>query len=364
MINDLLTDQRVHRTCMVLVELGYEVVLVGRIRKSSPVMDPRPYKAIRMRLVFDKGPLFYAEYNIRLFLFLLFRRADILFSNDLDTLPANWLVHKFRRIPIIYDSHEYFTETPELIHRKWVKSTWEWIEKSIVPRLKMMITVNGSIAGEYHRKYGIRTEVVRNLPSSGTSIGAITRKELGLPENRRIVLLQGSGINIHRGAEELIMAMQYLTDVVLLIIGAGDVVPGLKKMVVSFHLEDKVKFIPRLPASLLPRYTAAADLGVTLDKDVSLNYRYCLPNKLFEYIHAGIPVLASPLPEIAAVIKEYNVGRLIESHDPEHIAGCIKSMLDDNEAMNRWRANTGKASRDLCWEEEKEKLANAIRSYA
>ena len=114
--NDLATDNRVHRTCTVLLALGYEVLLVGRKLPGSMPLE-RPYRTRRMRLLFNKGPLFYAEYNARLFLLLLFSRSTLLFSNDLDTLLPNFLVARIRGQKLVYDTPEFYTEVAGLVRR-------------------------------------------------------------------------------------------------------------------------------------------------------------------------------------------------------------------------------------------------------
>jgi glycosyltransferase involved in cell wall biosynthesis len=355
-INDLVTDQRVDKTARVLIESGFEVLMVGRRKTDSLPMPERPYQTHRMRLLWEKGPVFYAEYNLRLFFVLLTHPSSLLVSNDLDTLLPNFLVHKIKRVPLVYDSHEYFTQTPEVIHRPFVSKFWKWLENWILPRLKYCITVNDSIAGLFRKDYGIPFKVVRNIPMLKQLSELPTRKALGLPSDKKLILLQGAGINIQRGAEEAVEAMKYLEGMELLIIGGGDVLPELKKMVARLKLESKVRFIPKQTPDMLKGYTANADLGLTLDKDTNINYRFSLPNKLFDYIHSGIPVLASPLPEISKIISHYNIGTFIDTHDPVHIAKKIEGIFANEALYHEWKANLKTAAAELSWDQEKKVL--------
>jgi glycosyltransferase involved in cell wall biosynthesis len=362
-VNDLVSDQRVSKSCNILLELDYEVVLVGRKKRSSPPLPKRSYRMTRMNLLFEKGPLFYAEFNIRLLFFLLFHKADLLVSNDLDTLLPNFLVKKIKKIPLVYDSHELFTETPEVIHRPFVRSVWLRIERTIVPRLNEMITVSDSIARIFHERYGIPVHVVRNIPPANRFTKNTSRKMLGLPEHPNILILQGSGINIQRGGEEMIESMQYLDNCLLLVIGGGDVIETLKEICQALDLTEKIRFLPRMAVEDLYQYTMNADLGLTLDKDTNPNYRYSLPNKLFDYIHAGIPVMASSLLEIKKIIDKYQIGMTIKSHNPRHIANCIKDALSDENRMEKWKENLKFAASDLNWEVEKQKLIAVLKTY-
>lgn len=363
-INDLVTDQRIDRTASVLADLGFEVLMVGRQKTDSPRMPHRDYETFRMRLLWEKGPLFYAEYTIRLFFLLLSRPANLLVSNDLDTLLPNYLVHKLKRIPIVYDSHEYFTETPELVNRPKVQRVWKWIEKTIVPRLKNCITVNASIAGLFEQEYHVPFRVVRNIPKRQKISDIPTRESLNLPSDQKIILMQGSGINIQRGAEEAVEAMQYLDDVLLLIVGGGDVLPVLKNMVTKLNLQQKVKFVPRQTPENLVAYTASAVIGLSIDKDTNINYRFSLPNKLFDYIYAGIPVLATPLVEVKKIIQAYQIGEFVDNHDPKHIAATINAMLQDETRLRMYSQNTLKAAAELNWENEKKTLIEIFAPYA
>lgn len=360
--NDLSTDQRVDKVCNTLTGMGFTVTLVGRLLPESQALT-RPYCSHRMRLLFRKGPFFYAEYNLRLFFYLLFHKCNLLVSNDLDTLLSNFIVHKIKRVPLVYDSHEYYTETPELINRPFVQGIWQWIEKMIFPKLNDIITVNDSIAGLYYEKYGKKLQVVRNIPRTFKEVKAMTRKELNLPEDQKIVLMQGAGINIDRGAEEAIEAIKMVKNAVLLIIGGGDVIEKLRILAAKPDLEGKVMFLPKMPYNELMQYTRLADVGLTLDKDTNINYRYSLPNKLFDYIHAGIPVLASRLPEISRIVESYNIGMITESHAPVEISRLLNQMLDDDQSRLIWKENLVKAARELNWENEENVLRSVYQKY-
>lgn len=364
-INDLSTDQRVHKVCTTLEKLGYDVTLVGRKQCKSLPLTGRTYKTKRMFLLFEKGPLFYAEFQFRLFLYLLFHKADVLVSNDLDTLWPNYKISKLKSTHLVYDTHELFCEVPELQNNPKKKSIWKNIERKIFPNLKHVFTVNDSIAKIYSEEYNVNVKVVRNIPlfSNQANIESSSKEQLGIPTNKKIIVLQGAGINIDRGGEEAVEAMQYVENAVLLIIGSGDVMEVLKTMVADLKLDSKVKFIGKVPFQKLVQYTRHGDLGLTLDKDTNINYKYSLPNKLFDYIHAGVPVLSSSLVEIKKIIDEYAIGDCIRSHDPKHIADKMNAILQDENKLQLWKKNTKIASEKLNWENEEKALTEVYSKF-
>lgn len=364
-INDLSTDQRVHKTCNTIHTLGYDVLLVGRKQRKSQPLLPRRYKVKRMSLLFEKGVLFYLEYQIRLFFYLLVNKADVLVSNDLDTLLPNYMISKLKRSILVYDTHELFCEVPELQHRRFKRGLWKFIERMIFPRLKHVFTVNDSIAAIYSNEYRVPVRVVRNVPllSGQTNFTKKSKRQLGIPEDKKIILLQGAGINVNRGAEEAVEAMQFVDNAVLLVIGGGDVIELLKQLTVQLQLSAKVLFIDKLPFQELRQYTQHADLGLTLDKNTNLNYRYSLPNKLFDYIHAGVPVLSSDLVEIKKIITTYDIGDCIDRHEPEHIAKKISTMLAEETILQFWKKNTKIAAENLNWEKEEQQLIAVYKQF-
>jgi len=349
--NDLATDQRVKKVCNSLKNLDYDILLVGRKLTESLKLH-RDYDCKRMNLFFNKGALFYAEYNIRLFFLLLFSRVDVYHSNDLDTLLANFLAAKIRRKPLVYDSHEYFTGVPEIQNKPFVKGVWLAIERWIFPKLEYIFTVNPSISQLYKTEYGKTLRIMRNMPNKISLNNSKTKEELGIPLDKVIIITQGAGINIDRGIEEAVEAMQYLKNVCFLIIGDGDVIPQLKQRVVELGLQKSVLFKGRMPYQEMMQYTQLAQLGLTLDKDTNINYRYSLPNKLFDYIHARIPVLATKVIEVQKIIEAYNVGLFIENHQPKHIADQIRLALNNEDLQNTWSENMERAVKELNWEHE------------
>ena len=288
---------------------------------------------------------------------MLFHKADLLIANDLDTLLANSWARKFKKnCGLIYDSHEVYCETPELINRPRVQRFWKRIEQKYLPKVDQMYTVNDSIAQLYRNEYNKEVKVVRNISDAIQPELTKSRADLGLPEDKKIVLIQGAGINIERGAEEMVKAVQLLDNAVLAIVGDGDVVPQLKKEVVDKNLQNKVLFFGKRPYKELLQFTMLSDVGISMDKDTNINYRFSLGNKIFDYIHSSLPVLVSDLPEIAKIVHDYNVGIVCQSHEPPVIAMHLKRMFEDDDLYQKFKNNTKIASKELTWESEKKVL--------
>jgi glycosyltransferase involved in cell wall biosynthesis len=351
-ISDLVTDQRVQKECNTLQKLGHDILLAGRKSNNNFGLDKLPYKTIRFANPFNRGPLMYLYFNIQLFFFLLFNKADILWSNDLDTLLPNYLMSRLKGAKLIYDSHEYFTMS---VYKPVSRKIWHALERSIFPKLKNVITVNDSIKDVYEKEYNVPITVLRNVPYK---ISIANDEKPIVPEGKKILIIQGMGINEHRGAEEAVEMMKYLPDeFILYFIGKGTVIGKLKQMVQVLKLEEKVVFIGVLPYLEVMGYTRQSFLGLIFEKiDFTDEHNFALPNRFFDYIKAGIPVLSSKGVELKAVIEKYDIGGFVDRVDPKHLAERVKEIAADESIYNKWKHNTLLAREELCWEKEEEKL--------
>ena len=344
-INDLTGDQRLHRVALSLHEAGYEVLILGRRLPGSLPLD-RPYGWHRMRLWTRRGKLFYLEFTLRLTWALLWRRADLLTANDLDTLLPCWLVSRLRGLPLLYDSHEYFTEVPELVSRPRTRAWWLWLERRLFPRLRQAITVNETLAQAYAGLYGVPVAVIRNMP--------LPQPPPPSGERPRVLLYQGA-LNLGRGIDLMIGAMAHLPDYTLWIAGRGDVEADLRAQAAG---QDNVRFLGFLPPAELARLTRQARLGFSLEADLGANYRFASPNKVYDYIQAHTPVLVADLPEMARLVRDYGVGDILPAAErqPAALAARVRDLL---ETPGRYAAAVEacrQAAQVLHWEAERPRL--------
>jgi glycosyltransferase involved in cell wall biosynthesis len=288
--------------------------------------------------------------NVRMFFYLLFHKTEIIWANDLDVLWSAVLIKKLRGAKIIYDSHEYFTEAEGLTGRERIKAFWTRIEERCIPHVDVFITVNESIAEIYREKYNREVLVQRNMPILVEDESE--REELF---EVKTVVLQGAYIDPDRGGMELVEAFQYLEGIQLLIVGAGRDLENIKRRIVELQLEEKVKVLPRMSYFELKQLTQRVHLGVSLDKPLHLNYTLSLPNKLFDYIHAGVPVLVSNLLEPARIVNEYGVGEVVSEVTPKAIAVGIQIVLN-SPSYNEYKTATKKAKSALHWQADFDKL--------
>ena len=285
-------------------------------------------------------------------------------------MPATWLVAKLRNKVIVYDTHEYFLGMPQLYGKPFALKVWTKAERTIFPTLKHIYTICPSFCEMYKRDYGKDLVSVRNVPYKNFTPSGIYQEQINaiyhkMPADKKILIFQGIGINLERGGEELVLAMQYLpaSDYHLLIIGGGEVFDKIIALTKEKQLADKITIWPRVPFEVLRLITAKADLGLSLDKPNNINHLYGLPNKIFDYLHSGVPVLVSRLIELERIVDTYKVGMYIDDHDPKHIAAKIEEAFADKDRMELWKKNTIKVRDELNWEAE-EKIVLQVFAQA
>lgn len=347
--NDLVTDQRVYKVCKTLYDDGFDIFLIGRKHKNSPKLK-RPYKCHRIKLLFNKGPLFYAEYNFRLFFFLLFCKKDILLSNDLDSLLPNYLLSKIQQKDLVFDSHELFSELPS-VQGRFSQKVWKKLEQWLLPKLKHFFTVSDSIATWFETEYNNKPLVLINLPHY---------KDIEFTNPKENYLLYQGALNDGRGLIPLIEAMKSLNNITLKIAGKGPFQSQIENKIKECQLGKKVELLGNIEPKKLVQITQNATIGISLEEDIGLSYRYSLPNKLFDYIQAKTPVLSTYLPEIKKVVSYYNIGEVIESHNPKNIAESINTML--NKGKSHYNNNLDTAAKDLTWENQADVLLTVFRN--
>ena len=360
--NDLNHDQRVLKTCTTLEAEGWKPVLIGReMPESKPLQVP--FEARRLRLPFNRGAGFYAALQLGLLRALSRTDVDAIWANDLDTLLPAFLMARIKGLPLVYDSHEYFTEAAGLTGRPFQRGVWLMVERAIFPRLKAVITVNEGIADAYFNRYprarGGRPLVVRNMPRMREKAAPSSvnwRERLGIPAEAPFLIVQGAYLDKDRGVVQAVGALQEHTAAYLVVVGAGEEWEWAQSQVESFN--GRLVVLPKMAFEELCSLTASADVGLSLDQGVHGNYLMSLPNKLFDYIHAGIPVVASPMPEVVRVVKGWNIGRVVRDSSPAGITEAVDAVLA--RPSSEWRAVCTEAAAALHWGTEERQIVKAL----
>jgi glycosyltransferase involved in cell wall biosynthesis len=335
-----------HRICSSIANNGFDVTLVGRQLENSLPLEKKAFTQKRLRCFFNKGFLFYLEYNTRLFFFLLTSKMDAICAIDLDTILPCLFVSGLKKITRIYDAHEYFTELKEVHTRPFVQKIWLGIERFAVPRFKWGYTVSGGLAEVFKDKYQSEYVVIRNLP-------VLHRNDVNA--HREKTLLYQGAVNEGRGFEYLIPAMKTI-PYKLIVCGDGNFMTELKQLISKHHVQDKVELKGMVLPRDLPGYTQKASLGIGLSEQEGLNQFMALPNKFFDYMHGGLPQLAMQFPEYEKVNSQFQIAVLIDSLKPEEISNAINSIMQNDELLKQMEYNCLEAREVYCWQSEEKKL--------
>lgn len=349
--NDLTFDRRMQRICRTLATNGYKVTLVGRQLPSSKPFSNEPYGQHRLSCWFNKGKLFYLEFNIRLWWYLLWQKADMVCAIDLDTIVPDFVVGKWKGWKRIYDAHEYFSEVPEVVHRPIVKKTWEWVAKTYIPKADLAYTVGPALATIFAERYGIPFHSIRNVPDEV--------KIAPTPTETGYLLYQGA-LNKGRGLEALLEAMQHI-DLKLKIAGEGDLSLELREMAKILGVDDKVAFLGFVKPADLPELTAGAWLGLNLLENMGLSYYYSLANKCFDYIQADVPAIHMDFPEYRSLVEKYPVAILIKELSPATIVNEVNGLQRNADKYSALIVACQNAKKHFTWQLEAQKLLTLYR---
>jgi len=355
--NDLTYDRRMDRICLTLASNGFQVTLVGRRLKNSLPLSPKTWKGVRLNCWFTKGFLFYSEYNLRLFFWLITKSCSVICACDLDTaLPArmaSWLRNK----KSVLDAHEYFTEVPEIASRPGLKRFWEWIAKKTIPKFQLQYTVGEELAKLMSERYHVPFQVIRNIAPHYPS----TINPTDILQREKIILYQGA-LNVGRGLEILLQAMKQLPDWKLWLAGEGDISKSLKDYSIQNNLEDRVQFLGWVKPEDLPKLMTKAKLGINLREKGSLNDYYSLPNKFFDCIHASLPSINMSYPEYRLIVEKYPCSVLLENLNAEEIVNAIQNLDQHPENLASMSKACQAAAIEFTWENEAIKLVEIYKN--
>ncbi len=352
--NDLNQDQRMHRICITLQDLGYDVTLVGRRKKNSEPLYNQVFGQHRLSMIFQSGVLFYVEYQIRLFYYLLFSSSPkLMYSVDLDTaLPvkiAAWL----RRSLSIHDAHELFTEVPELIASPIKRRIWSLVGEMTMKGYDHRFTVNESLAHILAETYGCEFIPVRNLPMTKE------RSTKKLIYARPYIWYQGV-LNEGRGLEEVIFAMSSLPDLDLRIAGEGDRSLALRLLADNSVAHERIHFQGWMNPNDMHDWASNAWIGINLLDDSAGNYYHSLANRTFDYIQAELPALHMDFPEYRVVVEKYGIGELLSELSDKLIVKTIIDLQQDSVRYDYMKRSCITAKGSLAWEKECEKIIEVL----
>lgn len=373
--NNFTNQSRDTREITTLIEMGCEVTII--IKEEGEEDYKGPLEPLMVRL--SSRPLANRISNKlinRAYSFYLWvkevrkQKADILSCHDYICLYIGWFSTLFqkKKPKLVYDSHEFEYESG--IRKPFRKACFKYLERFIIKKCGMVMMVNDTIADEVQKLHHLkdRPEVVKNIPNYWhldydfiKTRKEDFRKEHGITDEEMVVLYQG-GIIEGRGVEKAISAIAKINNTRLIIMGYGqpEYVQETKKLVSEKHVEDRVIFFPPVSQKELWKYTTIADIGLCTIENTWLSYYYSLPNKLFEYIQALVPVLGSDFPEIGRIVNGYKIG---VTCNPDNVDSVVEGIYRLGEFIKNTDITNSlmRAKEELHWENEKKHLIEAYR---
>lgn len=347
MTNDLVYDQRMQKICTSLAGTEFDVLLVGFNKKNSKPLAHKNFKQKRLGLLFQKGPLFFIESNIRLFFYLVTHKSDVLVANDLDTALPVLFSSVIRRTKRVFDAHELFCEMHDIISRPKIYRLWKKIERFCQPRFPLGYTENEGYAAAYQKMYGVNYFIVMNSPY-------LSQAPAPEQKDTHSLIYQGV-VEKGRGFEGLVPAMEQVAAHVT-VCGSGSYLPAVKSEIQQRRLTEKFDFKGFVLPDQLSQYTRQAYIGLNLNDNLGASFFLSLSNRFFDYMHAGIPQLTMNYPENKKINDLFEIGLLIDDLAPGTIAEALNKLLTDKDLYGRLQQNCLQAREIYNWNTEEKKL--------
>ncbi len=335
------------RICNSLSAAGYNVLLVGRKKRKSTDLIKRSFRQKRLNCIAERGKLFYIEYNIRLFLFLLFIKTDCFGAIDLDTILPNLWASKIRNKKRVYDAHELFCEMEEIIARPFIYKIWKKIERYAVPKFKYGYTIGSCYQEQFRNMYGVQYEIVRNAT-------VLNLKNEPAAQKEKHIFYQGA-VNEGRCFETLIPAMRTV-NTKLIICGDGNFMQQAKLLVAQYNLEHKVIFTGYVPPDELKAYTKNAYVGLTLFEQTGKSNYFSMANRFFDYMHFCVPQITVDFPEYRKVNNQFEIAYLVADTKSDTLSIAMNKLLEDDYYYNQLAKNCYQAREFYNWQNEEKKL--------
>lgn len=347
---DVRTNSRALRQLHALSDLGLQTCVISLGDSEDGGLDVPNASLVRLEPPQTSGPRFFRRVHKAVREAAAIRPARVYHASDLYVLPALSSAARTHGGRIVYDARELYPYVASTVGRPWVRLLWLLVERSYIRKADAVFTVSDGIADKLVELYGVpRPTVVHNASDPA---GSSMRRSLRIAPDRsaaEAVILHQGQMRKDRGCELLVDAMRDVENAILVFLGSGPLRPELEKQASEAKISSRVRFVDPVPPSELLAYTSSADIGVTLLEDTCLNHYLALPNKLFEYLAANVPVIATDLPEIRNVVKTYDVGLLVQPGDRDDLVAALNQAILDKSLRERWRRNIPAALETFNW---------------
>lgn len=352
-LGNALLDTRIINLSNSLKEDGYKVTVISFDWYSEHFPHTEDHIKIFKLRKRKITILFYLNFTFILLKELLKRRADLYIAEDIYTLPLISIIGRIRKARVIFNSREIYSHIGGLSNKPFIQKIVSAVEKVFITKVHLVLTTGGMDSEFIEKKYNIsNTLVIRNLPFYRQSTQPIDfRKKYNLTKEEIILLYQGVILK-GRGIGRIIQAMKNLPRTVFILLGEGEQKNNYRKLAEECGVDDRVFFEGTYPQKELINYTAGGDIGICIIENISLSYYHALPNKLFEYIMAGLPVISSILPQLKKIIDDYQVGEIVDIEQGELIEEKIIKLINNQNLLNVYKTNCSVAAKKLNWQEE------------